>query len=100
MSEALAVPVAGVAERTPQAVVAARELTRHYREGDTSVNALRGVSIEIARGKLTAVMGPSGSGKSTLMRLLAGLDRPTAGEVWIDGANITELGHGDLTRLR
>jgi putative ABC transport system ATP-binding protein len=100
MNEALAIPAADVAERAPQAVVAARELSRRYGEGDTSVDALRGVSIEIARGKLTAVMGPSGSGKSTLMHLLAGLDRPTAGEVWIDGTNITELGDTALTRLR
>jgi putative ABC transport system ATP-binding protein len=100
MSEALAIPAAAVAERAPQAVVAARELTRRYGDGDTSVDALRGVSIEIARAKLTAVMGPSGSGKSTLMHLLAGLDRPTAGEVWIDGTNITRLGDTDLTRLR
>jgi putative ABC transport system ATP-binding protein len=100
MSEAVATPVAGVMERAPQPVVVARELTRRYGEGDTSVDALRGVSIEIARAKLTAVMGPSGSGKSTLMHLLAGLDRPTAGEVWIDGTNLTELGDTDLTRLR
>jgi putative ABC transport system ATP-binding protein len=100
MSEALAIPAADLAERAPQAVVAARELTRRYGQGDTSVDALRGVSIEIARGKLTAIMGPSGSGKSTLMHLLAGLDRPTEGEVWIDGTNITELGDNALTRLR
>jgi putative ABC transport system ATP-binding protein len=100
MSEALAIPAADLAERAPQAVVAARELTRRYGQGDTSVDALRGVSIEIARGKLTAIMGPSGSGKSTLVHLLAGLDRPTAGEVWIDGTNITELGDNALTRLR
>jgi putative ABC transport system ATP-binding protein len=100
MSEALAIPAAHVGERALQAVVAARELIRRYGEGDTSVDALRGVSIEIARGQLTAVMGPSGSGKSTLMHLLAGLDRPTAGEVWIDGTNITELGDNALTRLR
>ncbi|HEY3184555.1 MAG TPA: ABC transporter ATP-binding protein [Gaiellaceae bacterium] len=97
MSEALAPPAVGLAE---QSVVAARDLTRRYGDGDTSVNALRGVSIEIDRAKLTAVMGPSGSGKSTLMHLLAGLDRPTAGEVWIDGTNITRLGDTDLTRLR
>ena len=100
MSEALALPAADVAERAPQAVVAARDLTRRYGEGATSVEALREVSLEIARGQLTAIMGPSGSGKSTLMHLLAGLDRPTSGEVWIDGTNITKLGDTDLTRLR
>jgi putative ABC transport system ATP-binding protein len=100
MSEALATQAADVAERAPQAVVAARDLTRRYGEGATSVEALREVSLEIARGQLTAIMGPSGSGKSTLMHLLAGLDRPTAGEVWIDGTNVTKLGDTDLTRLR
>ena len=100
MSEALVLPAADVAERAPQAVVAARDLTRRYGEGATSVEALREVSLEIARGQLTAIMGPSGSGKSTLMHLLAGLDRPTAGEVWIDRTNLTKLGDTDLTRLR
>jgi putative ABC transport system ATP-binding protein len=62
-------------------VVSARELTRRYGEGGTCVQALRGVSLEIVAGQLTAVMGPSGSGKSTLMHILAGLDRPTSGTV-------------------
>jgi putative ABC transport system ATP-binding protein len=100
MSEALATAVPDVAERAPQAVVAAHELTRRYGEGATAVDALREVSLEIVRGQLTAIMGPSGSGKSTLMHLLAGLDRPTVGEVWIDGTNLTKLGDSDLTRLR
>ena len=59
------------------AVVVAREVTRRYGEGDTAVDALRGVSVDIAPAKSTAVMGPSGSGKSTLMHILAGLDKPT-----------------------
>ena len=92
MSEALAIPAVEVAVRAPQAVVAARELSRRYGEGETAADALRGVSLELAREKLTAVMGPSGSGKSILMHLLAGLNRPTAGEVWIDGTQITKLG--------
>jgi putative ABC transport system ATP-binding protein len=58
----------------PAAVVTARNVVRRYGEGDTAVDALRGVSLDIARGRLTAVMGPSGSGKSTLMHILAGLD--------------------------
>src|SRR3954465_14945315 len=80
--------------------LAARGLSRRYGSGDTAVHALRDVSVTVAEGELTAVMGPSGSGKSTLMHLLAGLDRPTAGEVWIDGTAITELGDGELTQLR
>ena len=82
------------------AVVTAREVKRRFGEGGTAVDALRGVSLDVARGKLTAVMGPSGSGKSTLMHILAGLDRPTSGEVTIDGTSITQLGDNELTKLR
>jgi putative ABC transport system ATP-binding protein len=86
-------------EQTTQ-VVAASGVTRRYGEGDTAVTALNDVSVEIERGKLTAVMGPSGSGKSTLMHILAGLDGPTEGSVLIDGTDITQLGDDALTKLR
>jgi putative ABC transport system ATP-binding protein len=101
VSEALSVtaePTVEAPERTP--VVAASDLTRRYGEGETSVDALRGVSLEVPRGQLTAVMGPSGSGKSTLMHILAGLDRPTSGRVWIAGTEISALGDTALTKLR
>jgi putative ABC transport system ATP-binding protein len=81
-------------------VVRADDVVRVYGEGDTAVRALRGVSVQIEPGQLTAVMGPSGSGKSTLMHILAGLDKPTSGSVQIDGIEITTLGDNDLTRLR
>jgi len=81
-------------------VVVARDLKREYGEGESAVHALRGVSLDIPRGQFTAVMGPSGSGKSTLMHLLAGLDRPTAGTVEIDGQDVTKMDDGDLTELR
>ena len=81
-------------------VVNARDVTRRYGEGETAVDALRGVSVEVLRGKLTAVMGPSGSGKSTLMHILAGLDKPTSGSVAIAGTEITTLKDSDLTKLR
>src|SRR5881409_837613 len=81
-------------------VVVATDVARRYGEGDTAVDALRGVSLEVARGKLTTVMGPSGSGKSTLMHILAGLDRPTSGEVTIEGTEISKLGDNELTKLR
>jgi putative ABC transport system ATP-binding protein len=86
-------------DHTPPAV-AAREIARRFGDGDTAVDALRGVSLEVPRGELTAVMGPSGSGKSTLMHILAGLDRPTSGSVEIDGIEITTLNDNDLTKLR
>jgi putative ABC transport system ATP-binding protein len=83
-----------------RAIVVASELTRRFGAGDTAVDALRGVSLDVGRGELVAVMGPSGSGKSTLMHILAGLDRPSSGSVEIDGTEITTLGDGELTRLR
>ena len=82
------------------AVVVADDVTRRYGAGDTAVDALKGVSLEVGQGKLTAVMGPSGSGKSTLMHILAGLDKPTTGTVQIDGTEITTLKDSDLTKLR
>ena len=82
------------------AVVVAHDVTRRYGEGDTAVDALRGVTVEIVPAKATAVMGPSGSGKSTLMHILAGLDKPTSGNVGIAGTEITTLGDNDLTKLR
>jgi putative ABC transport system ATP-binding protein len=84
----------------PAAAVSATNLVRRYGEGDTSVYALRDVSIDIAEGQLTAVMGPSGSGKSTLMHILAGLDKPTEGDVSIAGTEITTLDDTQLTKLR
>ena len=84
----------------PGAVVVADDVTRRYGEGDTAVDALKGVSLSVDQGKLTAVMGPSGSGKSTLMHILAGLDKPTDGKVQISGTEITNLKDSDLTKLR
>ena len=86
--------------QTNGAVVVAQDVARRYGEGDTAVDALRGVSLDVSRGQLTTVMGPSGSGKSTLTHILAGLDRPTGGSVEIGGTEITTLGDSDLTKLR
>jgi putative ABC transport system ATP-binding protein len=81
-------------------VVSAEDLTRRFGEGDTAEEALRGVSLEVERGRLTAVMGPSGSGKSTLMHILAGLDKPTSGTVTIAGEEITHMNDNELSQLR
>jgi putative ABC transport system ATP-binding protein len=81
-------------------VVSARDVSRRFGEGETAVDALRGVSLDVAGAKLTAVMGPSGSGKSTLMHILAGLDKPTTGSVTIAGEEITTLNDNQLTHLR
>jgi putative ABC transport system ATP-binding protein len=82
------------------AIVSATDLGRVFGEGATAVRALDDVSIDFPRGKFTAIMGPSGSGKSTLMHLLAGLDRPTSGEVVIDGVSLSGLDDAELTQLR
>jgi putative ABC transport system ATP-binding protein len=81
-------------------VLEARQLAKTYENGGAKVLGLRGVDISIERGEFVAIMGPSGCGKSTLLNLLAGLDRPTAGEVWLDGKRIDELGETELARLR
>jgi putative ABC transport system ATP-binding protein len=84
----------------PSAAVSAYNLVRRYGEGDSAVEAVRGVSLEVPAGQFTAIMGPSGSGKSTLMHLLAGLDRPTEGSVEIAGQDITTMSDKKLTLLR
>jgi putative ABC transport system ATP-binding protein len=84
----------------PSAAVSAYNLVRRYGEGDSAVEAVRGVSLDVVSGQFTAIMGPSGSGKSTLMHLLAGLDRPTEGSVEIAGQDITTMSDKKLTLLR
>jgi putative ABC transport system ATP-binding protein len=81
-------------------VVRATDLSRRFGEGDTAVDALRSVSLDVASGELVAVMGPSGSGKSTLMHLLAALDMPTSGTVSIAGQEVTSLSDTEVTLLR
>jgi putative ABC transport system ATP-binding protein len=97
-------PVATIDPQRSPAVtgtaVAAIELVRRYGDGETAVDALRGVSLEVPKGQWTAIMGPSGSGKSTLLHHLAGLDVPTSGRVVLAGQDISELNDAGLTRLR
>jgi putative ABC transport system ATP-binding protein len=92
--------LAAVPESVNGAAVEAHELTRVYGQGDAAVHALRGVTLAVEPGKLTAVMGPSGSGKSTLMHLLAALDDPTEGHVTIAGTRLGDLSDTAVTKLR
>lgn len=81
-------------------LIRTEHLAKHYRLGDTDVPALRGVSLEIARGAFVAVMGPSGSGKSTFMNLLGCLDQPSGGRYWLDGEEVSRLADDELSALR
>ena len=81
-------------------LIRVQELTRTYHLGDHAVHALRGVSLEVARGDFVAVMGPSGSGKSTFMNLLGCLDTPTSGRYQLDGQDVATLSRDELAAVR
>jgi putative ABC transport system ATP-binding protein len=81
-------------------ILEAFQLTRTYPLGATTVEALRGVSLSVEAGEFVALMGPSGSGKSTLLQVLGGLDRPTSGEVTLEGKDLNSLSDDQATRLR
>ena len=87
-------------QTTVQPAARAEALRKVYGTGGAAVEALRGVSIEIAAAEWTAIMGPSGSGKSTLLHILAGLDSPTEGKVFIGDVDLTTLNDKQLTQLR
>lgn len=82
-------------------IVQTKHLNKTYKTGgDIEVQALRDVSLEVEAGSFISIMGPSGSGKSTLLNMLGCLDKPTSGEIYIDGSEVSKLGSGDLTRIR
>jgi len=80
--------------------IVAKDLTKVYQMGQVQVNALCGVSLEIKKGEIVAIMGPSGSGKSTLMNIIGCLDRPTAGEYFLDGELVSDLSDDQLAVIR
>ncbi len=92
--------VSATAPTSHAAAVEATDVTRRYGEGDSAVEALRGVSLTVPERGFTAIMGPSGSGKSTLMHILAGLDTPSSGSVSVGGEEISSMGDKELTLLR
>ena len=81
-------------------IISCRNLSKIYTMGDQEVRALDGVDLDIAEGEFVAIMGPSGSGKSSLMNLIGALDRPTSGEMWINGRALTDMSRDDLADLR
>lgn len=82
------------------ALVEIRKLTKQFRKGDETITPLNEVNLEIERGDFVSLMGASGSGKSTLLNALAGIDRPTSGEIFVNGTDITKLSRGRLADWR
>jgi len=83
-----------------EAVIQSKELVKHYVMGDTLVEALRGISLEVRRGEFLVLMGPSGSGKSTLMHIMGCLDRPTSGTLFLEGQDTSKIGQNGLAEIR
>ena len=83
-----------------RAMLSVRSVTKSYRQGDTEVKALAGVTLDIAPGEFVAIVGPSGSGKSTLLHLMGGLDVPTTGDILIDGASVAHMSDDAVTIFR
>jgi ABC-type antimicrobial peptide transport system, ATPase component len=84
----------------PETIVAIRNLSKVYSQGEIQVTALNNISLDIARGEFLTLMGPSGSGKSTLLHIIAGIDRPTSGECRVQGVNVTQLNESELADWR
>ena len=89
-----------MAQSTNDVIIRVEDLAKTYRMGDVEVRALRGVTFEVRRGELMAIMGPSGSGKSTLMNVLGCLDQPTDGTYWLDGVETSQLDDDRLAEVR
>ena len=83
-----------------ESIVRLKEVTKDYGQGDVIVHALRGVTLDIEAGDFMAMAGPSGSGKSTLLNIIGGLDKPTSGEIEVEGRSIVALSISELSRLR
>jgi putative ABC transport system ATP-binding protein len=84
----------------PKTIIRTIELSKIYRRGKINVPALNGVNLEVTHGEIVGIMGPSGSGKTTLLNIIGGLDKPTQGKIFVDGADITSLNEKDLADYR
>ena len=87
-------------EANGDVAVRCTQLHRTYQMGEVAVKVLRGIDLDIRRGELTVIVGASGAGKSTLLNIIGGIDRPTSGEVWVDGENLTVMNDRQLTEYR
>ena len=100
MTAATVAPAGGALADLTQALVSIRSLSKTYRRGEQDIPVLVDINLDIPRGDFVALMGPSGSGKSTLLNLIAGIDKPTAGTIVVDGVDIAQLSEGQLARWR
>ena len=98
--EVVAAPAAAAATPAVQPLVAIRELTKYYVRGDRVIPVLVGINLDVYAGDYVALMGPSGSGKSTLLNLVAGIDKPSSGEIRVAGVDIAKLSEADLAAWR
>src|SRR5438477_8884759 len=83
-----------------EAIVRVMEVHKNFRRGSEQIDVLKGLSLDVPEGEFMALMGPSGSGKTTLLNLIAGLDRPSEGEIWVGGQLISNMTEGQLARWR
>lgn len=83
-----------------EAFIRCRNLSKTYKKGKTSVTPLEGLNLDASGGEFLALMGPSGSGKTTLLNLIAGIDSPTKGELWVENVELGSLSRGELTKWR
>ena len=100
MTSATVTPAGGARAGATPTLVSIRSLSKKYRRGEQDIPVLVDINLDIPRGDFVALMGPSGSGKSTLLNLIAGIDKPTAGTIVVDGVDIAQLSEGQLARWR
>jgi putative ABC transport system ATP-binding protein len=81
-------------------IIALKDVTKEYVMGEVRIRAAAGISFEVSRGELVVVLGPSGAGKSTVLNIIGGMDRPTSGEIWVEGKNIADFSDRQLTQYR
>src|SRR5437762_9511504 len=81
-------------------IVRASNLHKYFRRGSEQIDVLKGLSLDVPEGEFLALMGPSGSGKTTLLNLIAGLDRPSEGEIWVGSQIISTMTEAQLARWR
>ncbi|HEY8465054.1 MAG TPA: ABC transporter ATP-binding protein [Bacillota bacterium] len=82
------------------AIIVVKDVVKEYIMGEVKIRAADGISFEVQHGELVVVLGPSGAGKSTVLNIIGGMDRPTAGEVWVQGKNVANFSERELTQYR